>query len=284
MKPNDKRLWEKLTDNDDRWRKKKKRKEDYQTIDAVLDQNTSEILITLYNHDFLKSLTGTIASGKESGVFLASLGKKGKMRCQNLSIEPPIVVKVFRTSTLNFKSIEKYISGDFRFRKYSKKTRNVVKLWTEKEFRNLTRSNLAGVRVPKPILVKNNVLLMELIGKDGIPSPLMKGVPELVTPSLLKEILNQITILFQKAGLIHADLSPYNILMRNSTPYLIDMSQSVLTSHPRAGEFLKRDLKNILSYFSLQGVDTPELDKIFLKITSNNQDDNSKHHNNSNSI
>ncbi len=272
MKPDDKKIWEKLTDSNDRWRKKKKGKEDYQTINAVIDANTTKILSNLQSKGIIDSITGTIASGKESGVFLATLGPKGKLICEDLSIESPIVIKVFRTSTLNFRSIEKYISGDIRFKKYSKKTRNVIKLWVEKEYRNLSRSTLAGVNVPKPILVKNNVLLMELIGTNGIPSPLLRITPDEATEIMMITILDQIRRLYQKADLIHADLSPYNIVVKESIPFLIDMSQSVISSHPRAEEFLERDLNNILFYFSKRGVDTPETEIIFENIVNNSPD------------
>ncbi|MHA1978099.1 MAG: serine protein kinase RIO [Candidatus Hodarchaeales archaeon] len=269
MKPDDKRIWEKLPDNSDRWRKKRKGKEDFQTINAVIDGNTTKILSGLQSRGILDSISGTVASGKESGVFLANLGSKGKLLCQDLSIESPIVIKIFRTSTLNFRSIEKYITGDIRFQKYSKKTRNVVKLWVEKEYRNLSRSNLAGVNVPKPILVKNNVLLMELIGVNGIPCPLLKVSPNEATEIMMHAILDQIKILYQKAGLVHADLSPYNIIIRNSIPYLIDMSQSVTLSHPKAEEFLERDLNNILYYFYSRGVNTPDTESVYDSIVNN---------------
>ncbi len=121
MKPDDKKFWEQLTDKNDRWRKKRKGKEDFQTINAVIDGNTTKILSGLQSKRIIDSISGTIASGKESGVFLAELGSKGKLKCDDLSIESPIVIKIFRTSTLNFRTIEKYISGDIRFRKYSKK-------------------------------------------------------------------------------------------------------------------------------------------------------------------
>ncbi|MHA2346130.1 MAG: serine protein kinase RIO [Candidatus Hodarchaeales archaeon] len=273
MKPDDKRLWEKFTDKDDRWRKKRKRKEDYQTIDSVIDQNTNEILVGLRNQGFIDSISGTIASGKESGVFLALLGARGEKRCQELSIQSPIVIKIFRTSTLNFRKIKRYISGDIRFKKHSKKTREIIKLWVEKEFRNLNRSHLAGVNVPKPILVKKNVLLMELIQSDGIPSPLLKNTPQKGDEKTLKIILEQIKLLYKNAGLVHGDLSAYNILMRNGDPVLIDMSQSILISHPKAKEFLKRDIENILVYFSGKGISTPDLEEVFQDITTLPEDE-----------
>ncbi len=272
MKPDDKRFWEKLVDSDDRWRKKKRRKEDFQTINAVIDQNASKILSDLQNQGILNEITGTIASGKEAGVFLASLGLKGEILCQNMSITSPIVIKIFRTSTLNFKKIQTYITGDIRFKKYSKKSRSFIKLWVEKEFRNLSRSVSAGINVPKPILVKNNVLLMELIGKNGFPSPLLKTVPQKASISTLETLLNQITIMYQKAGLVHADLSPYNIIMKDVTPYLIDMSQSVLVSHPKAHVFLKRDISNILTFFNKLNIPIPDSESIYQKIVSENSE------------
>jgi RIO kinase 1 len=268
MKPDDKRFWEKLNDSDDRWRKKKRRKEDFQTINAVIDQNASKVLSGLQSKGILKEITGTIASGKESGVFLATLGPKGEILCQDMSITSPIVVKIFRTSTLNFKKMLTYITGDIRFKKYSKKTRSVIKLWVEKEFKNLNRSNSVGVNAPKPILVKNNVLLMELIGKNGIPSPLLKSVPQKASISTLETLLQQISILYQKAGLVHGDLSPYNIIMKNTTPYVIDMSQSVLVSHPNAQEFLKRDLSNIMTFFNKLNFPVPDLESVYQDIIS----------------
>lgn len=273
MKPDDKRFWEKLDDSDDRWRKKKKRKEDFQTVNAVIDQNASKILSGLRSKGILNEITGTIASGKEAGVFLATLGSKGEILYQNMSITSPIVVKIFRTSTLNFKKIQTYISGDIRFRKYSKKTRSFIKLWVEKEFRNLSRSISVGLNVPKPILVKNNVLLMELIGKNGIPSPLLKSVPQKASISTLETLLQQVTLMYRKAGLVHADLSPYNIIMKDITPYIIDMSQSVLVSHPRAQVFLKRDISNILTFFNKLKIPTPDLEFVFRKIVSESSEE-----------
>ncbi len=273
MKPDDKKIWD-IGLNEDRWRKRKKRSEDFQTVDAVIDLNTAKQLKRLQNNRFIDSITGTIASGKESGVFLAELGSKGKEYCKAYSISSPIVVKIFRTSTLNFKQIIRYISGDRRFRKHSKKIHHIINLWVEKEYSNLQRSSLAGINVPKPILAKNNILLMELLGKDGKPYPLLKFTPKAYTRSTLTQILNQTKLLFRRAGLVHADLSPFNIIMVDQTPYFIDMSQSILISHPRALEFLKRDLRNVLSSFKMKGLSVPNEKKLFDEMTVDFPDKN----------
>ncbi|MFX1515013.1 MAG: serine protein kinase RIO [Promethearchaeota archaeon] len=274
MKPDDKRIWDIVGQNEDRWRKKKKRSEDYKTVDAVIDQNTAKELRRLQTKGFLSSITGTIASGKEAGVFLAELGSEGIEYCKAFSITSPIVVKIFRTSTLNFKRIISYIHGDMRFRKYSRKTRQIINLWAEKEYSNLQRSSEAEIHVPKPILIKNNILFMELLGKDGEPYPLLRYTPEAVTPQFLTQILNQIKLLFQQAGLVHADLSPYNILIGDEIAYFIDMSQSVLVTHPKAFEFLYRDLRNVLSFFSGKGFDVPDEKILFDEVTKDYPDKN----------
>lgn len=267
MKPNDKKIWKIIGQKEDRWRKRKKRSEDFQTVDAVIDLYTAKQLSKLQEKGFIGSITGTIASGKESGVFLAELGPEGEKNCKALSIDSPIVAKIFRTSTLNFKQIIRYIDGDKRFQKHSKKTHHIINLWVEKEYSNLQRSSLAEINVPKPILVKKNILLMELLGKDGIPYPLLRYSPDAFTKSTLTQILDQTRQLFQRANLVHADLSSFNILMGDRTPYFIDMSQSVLISHPRALDFLKRDLKNILSFFSMRGLEVPDENDLFDEIT-----------------
>ncbi|MFW9778500.1 MAG: serine protein kinase RIO [Candidatus Heimdallarchaeota archaeon] len=273
MRPDDKRIWESYDKKTDSWRKRRKRTEDIQTLDAVLDKSTSIELERLQAKEFLGPITGTIASGKEAGVFLAELGREGKKHCKSLSIESPIVVKIYRTRTLNFKRISDYITGDVRFQKHSKKSWKIIKLWAEKEFRNLQRSDQAGVSVPRPILVRRNILIMELIGKEGKPSPLLKKTPTAFTKDTLTQILTQMKCLFSEAKLIHADLSPFNILMKDTRPYFIDMGQSVLISHPKARVFLERDLENVLSTFSLKGVDGPSTNTVLEELLSTVNDE-----------
>ena len=94
-------------------------------------------------------------------------------------------IKVFKTSILVFKDRERYVSGEFRFRKGHCKSnpRKMVKLWAEKEVRNLKRMNMTDglIKAPKPFLLKNNVIVMQFIGEGGLGAPRLKDA-ELTDP------------------------------------------------------------------------------------------------------
>lgn len=70
----------------------------------------------------------------------------------------------------------RYVSGDFRFRAgYCRRNpRKMVKMWAEKEFRNLNRLYQAGIPCPKPILLRQHVLVMSFIGESGVAAPRLK--------------------------------------------------------------------------------------------------------------
>ena len=71
--------------------------------------------------------------------------------------------------------------------------------------------------------------------------------------------------MYKKAGLVHGDISAYNVLIYKNIPYLIDLGQGVLIEHPNAIEFLKRDIRNVVNYFKKFGIRADE-DKIFKNI------------------
>lgn len=72
--------------------------------------------------------------------------------------------------------LHRYVSGDFRFRaSYSKHNpRKMVKVWAEKERRNLVRLQAAGIRSPQPLQLRSHVLIMDFIGTDGVAAPRLK--------------------------------------------------------------------------------------------------------------
>ena len=74
-------------------------------------------------------------------------------------------------------AVSRYVQGDFRFRTgYCKSNpRKMVKLWAEKEFRNLSRLKAAGIRCPRPVHLRMHVLVMEFVGSQGVAAPRLKA-------------------------------------------------------------------------------------------------------------
>lgn len=100
---------------------------------------------------------------------------------------------------------------------------------------------------------------MEYIGFESIPAPVLKDIKNPKDPvNLFNEILTFIKLLYQKAKLVHGDLSEFNILYHNQSPVVIDISQAVSIQHPKAEVYLARDIKNIFHYFEKIGIETPD--------------------------
>ncbi len=245
----------KIDENLDKMRIKEKRSEDFSVVESVFDKST---LMTLYSlHRIIDTLHGVVSTGKEANVYHA-LDHEGK----------ELAVKIYRTVSSEFvkKGMLPYIHGDPRFKRVRHDTRSLIFSWAEKEFKNLSLAKSVGVRVPEPIIVRKNILIMEFIGEDGIAAPRLKDVIPDDPNSVFKIIFDAMIVLFQKANLIHADLSEYNILMWDE-PVIIDISQAVLKEHPMALKFLYRDLRNIIRFFSLLGVNCPSVEKSYYEIT-----------------
>ncbi len=73
--------------------------------------------------------------------------------------------------------------------------------------------------------------------------------------------------MYQKAELVHADLSEYNIMIWKGKPIIFDISQAVLVKHPMADTFLRRDLENLNNYFRKLGVEVKSAEETFRWVT-----------------
>jgi len=218
-------------------------KNELKITSAALDDPTIDVFIRFFNNKTFKSLDYPLAQGKESIVFRATR-HDGTY----------VAVKVYKYETSSFRTMGKYIEGDPRFVKARRALRPLVKQWARKEFANLQLCEKAGVRAPKPLAQRENVVVMEFLGEGGIPYAKLQDVILENPEKTLKEILEDTKKLYQ-AGVVHADLSPYNIVFAGDMPYFIDVSQSILKAHPRAQEFLEHDVKTILNYFAKLGIE-----------------------------
>ena len=120
------------------------------------------------------------------------------------------------------------------------------RLSAEKEFEALRLLHPVGVAVPKPIRQNRHVVVMGLIeGSELAEAGEVEGAA-----SILDEVLKNIRLAYQRAGIIHADLSEYNIILQlDGHVLLIDWPQYVTREHPNAEDLLERDVANVLNFF-----------------------------------
>ena len=238
-------------------------KSDRATSEQVLDPRTRMILLQMINRNVVSEVNGCLSTGKEANVYHAlSIPQENGLETDATPLHRAI--KVYKTSILVFKDRDRYVTGEYRFRQgYSKSNnRAMVKVWAEKEMRNLKRIYASGIPCPEPVQLRLHVLVMGFLGdKKGIPAPRLKDV-ELVGSDLetrwkllYLQLLGYMRTLYQTCRLVHADLSEYNILYHNDKLWLIDVSQSVEHDHPRSLEFLRMDIKNVNDFFRRKGVD-----------------------------
>jgi len=179
----------------------------------------------------LEAFGKPLGVGKEADVYDA-LNPKGER----------IAVKFHRLGRISFRQTMRkrgytteHISWLFQSR-----------LAAEKEFQALRLLFPYKVAVPEPISQNRHVVVMGMI--EGAELAEWKEIrkPEKV----LKEILRNVRKVYLKAGVIHADLSEYNVILKPDMHILIiDWPQYVTKDHPNANELLTRDVKNILHYF-----------------------------------
>lgn len=241
---------------------REKRSEELESLEEVFDKSTLMIVYRMLNRGYIKNINGVIRSGKESRMYWG-MGRGNK----------PVAIKIFLTTSAEFlKGRMMYIQGDERFKSTRRDTRSLVNLWALKEFRNLQQAIDAGIRVPTPFKVEGNVLLMEFIGAKGNPAPLLRETP-LDHPALVYDkIAEAIKRLYNKAHLIHGDLSEYNIMMVNLQPVIFDLAQAVPPQHPMARNFLERDLNRMNEYFTRIGVTVPPLERLTKWVTGEDVD------------
>jgi len=187
----------------------------------------------LVKANVIEALGKPLGVGKESDVFDA-LTPNGRR----------VAVKFHRLGRISFRQTR-------RLRGYIADRRHISWLYqsrlaAEREFEALKMVYPEGVSVPEPIGHNRHVVVMGFI--EGAE---LYRVPEVPNPdAVLDEILENVRIAYKKAGVIHADLSEFNVVLNPDFHILIiDWPQFVTVDHPNAEALLKRDVKNILTFF-----------------------------------
>jgi RIO kinase 2 len=197
----------------------------------------------------LEAFGKPLGVGKEADVYDA-LNPKGER----------IAVKFHRLGRISFRQTK-------RKRGYTAEKTNWLyqsRLAAEREFQALKLVFSCGVSVPKPLSQNRHVIVMGMI--EGAELAEWKEIPD--PQKILKEILSNVRKAYLKAGVIHADLSEYNIILKpNMHILIIDWPQYVTREHPNTQQLLMRDLKNILQYFERKHMLKVKLDKAFMYVT-----------------
>jgi len=210
-------------------------------MEEVFDRVTLLAVEQLIARKDLSDLKGVVNSGKEARVY-----------CGVAPDGSPVAVKIYLTATSEFRKRLGYIVGDRRFAKVPSNSREVIYLWTRKEFKNLQLAETAGIRVPKPLAFYRNIIVMEYIGTPPERAPTFAESD--VDEQDYDWTFETISLLCRRAKLIHADMSEYNVFKSGSERVLFDMGSAVLLSHPQAGELLKRDVSNMVRFFKKRGI------------------------------
>ena len=214
-------------------------------------------LVPLVEEGLVDEVLSQLMSGKEATVYVVRSGTD--IRC----------AKVYKDAKQrSFKQAVSYTEG--RKVKNSRQARAMEKgtrygrqmqeeLWQNAEVDALFRLANAGVRVPQPFICTDGVLLMELVGDgEGNVAPRLNDV-ELTHELAIQYhafLLNQVVRMLC-AGIIHGDLSEFNILLGANGPVIIDLPQAVdAAGNNEAAAMLYRDVRNLAVYF---GQFAPEL-------------------------
>lgn len=211
----------------------------------------------LVDEGLVDEVVGQLKSGKEATVYVVRCGEE--IRC----------AKVYKlTEERSFRQSIKYTEG--RKVKNSRRARAMDKgsrfgrkeqgeAWQNAEAEALRRLARAGVRVPHPYNFLDGVLLMEMVAdENGNAAPRLNDIT--LEPAqareyhrtLIKEVVRMLC-----AGIVHGDLSEYNVLASHDGPVIIDLPQAVDAAGNNSAEaMLERDVDNLTSYF---GRFAPEL-------------------------
>ena len=234
-------------DEFDEFRKRVKNTEQFKVEASVFDDATLGALYKLVQDGYIDAFGGPISTGKEANVYTA------------LAPDGEVAVKVYRINASDFRQMRDYLDGDPRFEGIGSDKKKVVVAWTKKEYANLMRARKAGVRVPEPLAVERNVLVMEYLGGEDDRAKRLNEV-HVENPQTAYEVVREYTRRLYRAGLVHGDLSEYNIVVHDGELCLLDLGQAVTVHHPNAREFLERDCHNVAAFFRRQGLEVTDDD------------------------
>lgn len=188
----------------------------------------------LVKADIIEAFGKPLGVGKESDVYEALTPTNQR-----------VAIKFHRLGRTSFKQTKRKRDYTIKY-SYTPDWHHQSRIAAKKEYKALKLLISKGIAVPKPIKQNRHVLVMSMI--EGVE--LYHHIELKYPQAILNEILVNVRKAYQESQLVHGDLSPYNIILQpNRHILIIDWPQRVTTKHATAKQLLKRDLKNVLTFF-----------------------------------
>ncbi|CAG9828113.1 unnamed protein product [Diabrotica balteata] len=212
------------------------------------EKSTYRTLYTMRETQVLNSINGIISIGREA-IILHGNSYPSSKEC---------AIKVYKPFLSDFKGCDKFQKYDHRFmnRRKEKVSTETISLCVQKEKNNLLRMHEAGIPCPKVVALNKHILVMEFIGENQICALTLKyaTLTDDDWINAYQQVVESMKNLYNKANLIHTDLTDDNILWHQNKCYFIDVSESVESGHEEAFVCLYRDCTNITMLFSVKNI------------------------------
>jgi RIO kinase 1 len=218
-------------------------------------------------HDYIDEELGTLKAGKEAGCFLIKrisddrfclLVRKDYRKRSDRTYKGPVQAgeRAIRRDMF-MESVAIRLPSE---RKAVRANNAVGKLvmeatWASREFAMLRRLWEAGASVPYPVEEVEHGFLMQYVGTVGAAAPRLADVRLARDQAavMCERVVEQLAILARE-GVVHGDLSAYNVLVQHGRPWLIDMPQAVELGHSMGRDLFVRDVANICRHFERFGI------------------------------
>jgi len=228
---------------------------------AFIEDGPKDPLELFADSGYITDVVNAVKSGKEATVFCC--------RAHPSTGRELVAAKVYAIGIgAHYRMSKLYADGRFRVYKPDSRQERAIKSgkhrgkemvfadWVGQEYANLCAFHAAGADVPAPIAHCGSGILMDYIGDASRPAPMLVSAPLSAAEAqrLFDQAMRNIRIFLAKDR-VHGDLSPYNMLLWNDRLVIIDLPQVVHARwNDEAFNVLKRDIENILQFFSRRGV------------------------------
>jgi RIO kinase 1 len=222
-----------------------------------------------YDMEFISDVLGRVRGGKEASVYRCAATAQTGMSLAAAKVYRPRKMRNLRNDAM-YRENRQYLTADGKavndkdwrmLRHIEKKSRSGEQVqhmsWLTYEFKTLQRLRAAGADVPEAVSASENAILMGYRGDSEIAAPTLNTVSleEAEARRIFDAVLRNVELMLS-LGLIHGDLSAYNILYWQGEITLIDFPQVIdYGQNTNAYSIFQRDVTRVCEYFTTQGVD-----------------------------